>query len=109
MATQVNIVTDVNNLLKIPTKVTNELVSKACLCIGSAISEAKAKGDTQTTVGIGIGYLSVNLLDMQCKFVPGKELKAAIKSSLDSQVDPLELTLEQIFADKLLAMCEEVL
>lgn len=109
MATQVNIVTDVNNLLKIPTKVSNELVSKACLCIGSAISEAKAKGETQTTVGIGIGYLSVNLLDMQCKFVPGKELKAAIKSSLDSQVDPLELTLEQIFADKLLAMCEEVL
>ncbi len=109
MATQANIVTDVNNLLRIPTKVTNELVSKACLCIGSAISEAKARGETQTTVGIGIGYLSVNLVDMQCKFVPGKELKAAIKRSLASQIDPLEIILEQTFADKLLAMCEEVL
>ena len=109
MTPQANIITDVNNLLRIPSKVTNELVSKACLCIGSAISEAKAKGETQVAVGIGIGYLSVNLLDMQCKFVPGKELKAAIKRSLDSQVDPLELMLEQTFTDKLLAMCEEVL
>ena len=109
MAAQVNIVTDINNLMRIPTKVTNELVSKACLCIGSAISEAKAKGEAQTTVGIGIGYLSVNLVDMQCKFVPGKELKTAIKNSIDSQVDPLELILEQTFTDKLLSMCEEVL
>ena len=109
MAAQTNITTDVNNLLKIPTKVSNELVSKACLCIGSAISEAKAKGEQQVSVGIGIGSLSVNLLDMQCKFVPGKELKAAIKRALDSDIDPLELVLEQTFTDKLLAMCEEVL
>ncbi len=109
MAVQTNIVTDVNNLLRIPAKVSNELVSKACLCIGSAISEAKARGETQITVGIGIGHLSVNLIDMQCKFVPNKELKTAIKKSLDSQVDPLELILEQTFADKLLMLCEEVL
>lgn len=109
MAAQTNIVTDVSNLLRIPVKVSNELVTKACLCIGSAISEAKAKGETQVTVGIGIGYLSVNLVDMQCKFVPGKELKTAIKRAIDSQVDPLELILEQTFTDKLLTMCEEVL
>lgn len=109
MATQTNIITDVNNLLRLPTKVSNELVAKMCLCIGSAISEAKVKGETQTTVGIGIGYLSINLVDMQCKFIPGKELKASIKKALDSKIDPLELVLEQTFIDKLLAMCEEVL
>ena len=109
MATQTNIVTDVNNLLRLPSKVSNELIAKMCLCIGSAISEAKLKGETQTTVGIGIGYLSINLVDMQCKFIPGKELKGAIKKSLESPIDPLELMLEQTFADKLLTMCEEVL
>ena len=109
MATQVNIVTDINNLLRIPAKVTNELVTKACLCIGSAISEAKLRGETQTTISIGIGYLSVNLLDMQCKFVPGKNLKASIKSAISSPIDPLELILEQTFADKLLTICEEVI
>jgi hypothetical protein len=109
MATQVTIPNDVGTLLKIPTKVTTELTDKACLCIGSAISEAKRRGDKQVVVNIGIGALSVNLLDMECKFVPGKNLKAAIKHELNNETDPLELMLEQTFADKLLAICEEVI
>lgn len=109
MATQINIVSDVGTLLRVPTKVSTELVDKACLCIGSAISEAKRRGDTQLTVSIGIGNLSINLVDMECKFVPGKNLKNAIKQSLTTQADPLELVLEQAFADKLLAICEEVI
>lgn len=109
MTPQTNIIADVNNLLRLPTKVSNELVSKMCLCIGSAISDAKAKEEAQTTVSIGIGNLSVNLVDMQCKFIPGKELKTAIKKALDSPIDPLELVLEQTFIDKLLTMCEEAL
>ena len=109
MATQVNIMSDVGTLLRIPTKITTELTDKACLCIGSAISDAKSRGETQTTVNIGIGTLSVNLVDMQCKFVPGKNLKVAIKSALASPCDPLELALEQAFADKLLSLCEEVI
>lgn len=109
MATQPNIVSDVGTLLKIPTKITTELTEKACLCIGGAISEAKRSGETQVILNIGIGTLSVNLVDMQCKFVPGKNLKTAIKSALTSQNNPIELALEQAFIDKLLAICEEVL
>ena len=109
MSTQINIVSDVGTLLKIPTKVSTELTDKACLCISSAISEAKRRGDEYTTVNIGIGTLSVNLIDMQCKFVPGKNLKTAIKQALTSPSDPLELALEKAFADKLLAICEEVI
>lgn len=108
MATQTNLISDVGTLLKIPTKVTTELTDKACLCIGSAISEAKRNGENQMALNIGIGVLSINLLDMQCKFVPGKNLKTAIKSALASQIDPLELALEQAFAEKLIAICEEV-
>lgn len=109
MATQTNLLSDVGTLLKIPTKVTTELTDKACLCIGSAISEAKRNGETQMALNIGIGILSINLLDMQCKFVPGKNLKTAIKSALNSPIDPLEFMLEQAFADKLLAICDEVI
>jgi hypothetical protein len=109
MATQINIVSDVGTLLKVPTKVSTELVDKSCLCIGSAISEAKRRGDAQITIGIGIGNLSINLVDMECKFVPGKNLKTAIKQALTTPADPLELILEQAFADKLLAICEEVI
>ena len=109
MSTQINIVSDVGTLLKIPTKVTTELTDKACLCIGSAIAEAKRNGEECLTVSIGIGTLSVDLIDMQCKFVPGKNLKNTIKNAIVNQTDPLELVLEQAFADKLLAICEEVI
>lgn len=109
MAIQTNITNDICALLRIPTKVSKELVDKTCLCIGSAISEAKRNGETQTVLNIGIGTLSVDLLDMQCKFVPGKNLKTAIKNALNSPVDPLELVLEKALADRLLAICEEVL
>ena len=109
MATQININSDVGTLLRMPTKVSKELVDKACLCIGSTICEAKRNGETQVSIGIGIGTLSVNLADMQCKFVPGKNLKTVIKNALSSQADPLEIMLEHAFADKLLAICEEVL
>ena len=105
--TTTNIISDVGTLLKVPTKVTNELTDKACLCIGSAISEAKRNGENQLAVNIGIGLLGINLVDMQCKFVPSKNLKTAIKNALSSPVNPLELMLEQTLADKLLAICDE--
>ena len=109
MAAQIVIPNDVSTLMKIPTKVTTELTDKVCLCISSAISDAKRRGESQTIVNIGIGALSIDLLDMQCKFVPGKNLKTAIKAALSSPIDPLELELEKIFADKLLAVCDEVI
>ena len=109
MATPVNIPNDVGTLLKLPSKVTTELTDKACLCISSTISDAKRRGEPQVVVNIGIGALSVNLVDMECKFVPGKNLKSAIKTALTTQIDPLELVLEQAFTDKLLAICEEVI
>lgn len=109
MASQANIINDVGTLLKLPIKVSKELTDKACLCIGSAICKAKRNGEVQTVINIGIGTLSVDLLDMQCKFVPGKNLKTAIKTALTTpNDDPLELALEKALADKLLAICEEV-
>ena len=109
MTNQINIISDVGTLLKIPTKVTTELTDKACLCIGSAINEAKRRGDSVTTLNIGIGTLSIDLIDMQCKFVPGKNLKSAIKAAINSPENPLEYALEQSFTEKLLAICTEVI
>ena len=109
MSTQINIINDVGTLLRLPTKVSKELTEKACLCIASAICEAKRNGESQITLGIGIGVLSIDLLDMQCKFVPGKNLKTAIKTALGTQADPLEAVLEKALADRLLAICEEVI
>lgn len=109
MGGQPNLVTDVGTLLKLPNKVTTELVHKANLCIGSIINDAKLAGEQTIIINIGIGTLSIDLVDMQCKFVPSKDLKTAIKNSLNSNIDPLELALEQTLVDRLLAVFEEAI
>jgi len=109
MANQPNIMNDLGVLFKLPSKVTAELTQKANLCIGSIIADARNANEQTVLINIGIGVLSVNLIDMQCKFVPSKELKAIIKSSLESEIDPLELALEESLAEKLITVCNEVL
>lgn len=109
MSGQPNLVNDIGTLLKLPNKVTTEIIHKANLCIGSIINDAKLAGEQAVIINIGIGTLSIDLVDMQCKFVPSKDLKTAIKNSLNSNIDPLELALEQAFTEKLLAVCEEAI
>lgn len=104
-----NVINDINTLLKIPTKILNELSTKMCLCIGSIISEAKLKGEKSIAINIGIGVLGIELSTMQCKFSPSKELKAILKKALVNGVDPLELALEKTLSDKLIQLCNEVL
>jgi len=109
MAAQLNVVNDVGTLLKIPNKALEELIDKLNLCIGSIIYDAKMQKEENVVINIGIGALSVNLADMQCKFLPSKSLKTAIKRSLTSTIDPLELVIEEAVAQKLIAACEEAL
>ena len=109
MAAQLNVVNDVGTLLKIPNKTLEELIDKLNLCIGSIIYDAKMPKEENVVINIGIGALSVNLADMQCKFLPSKSLKTAIKRSLTSTIDPLELVIEEAVAQKLIAACEEAL
>jgi hypothetical protein len=108
MAIQPNIISDISTLTRVPNKVLTELAHKANLCIGNIISEAKDAGEQAVIINIGIGTLSIDLIDMQCKFVPSKELKTTIKASLQSEQDLLEMELEQALIDKLLAICDEV-
>lgn len=106
---QPNLINDVGTLLKIPNKVSAELISKANLCIGSIINDAKLAGEQAVIINIGIGTLSVDLIDMQCKFVPSKDLKNAIKTSIADNVDPLEKELEETLVNKLVTAVEEVI
>ena len=106
---QQNIVNDISTLTRVPGKVLNELTHKINLCIGSAIYEAKQSNEQILVLNIGIGLLSISLTDMQCKFIPSKDLKQTIKASLTGEIDPLELALDEALVDKLKAACEEVL
>lgn len=106
---QPNLINDIGTLLKIPNKVSTELVQKANLCIGSVINDAKLAGEQTVIINIGIGTLSVDLIDMQCKFVPSRDLKTAIKTSIVENVDPLEKELEDTLVAKLVSVVEEAI
>ena len=110
MTGQPNVINDLSTLTKIPNKTLAELTHKINLCIGSIISDAKTAGDQAVIINIGIGTLSIDLIDMQCKFVPSRELKTTIKNCVVTGApDPLELALEQALINKLINFCEEVL
>ena len=107
METQQNVINDLGTVTKVPNKILNALVEKLNLCIGSAIHDAILTKDDVTQINIGIGILSVNLADMQCKFIPSKNLKAAIKRGVTDKIDPLEFELEQALIAKLCNICDE--
>jgi len=109
MANQPNIITDLSTLTHIPNKTLLELSNKITLCIGSIIAEAKAKGENAVIINIGIGTLSIDLISMQCKFMPSRDLKGTIKSCIASNVDPLDLALEEALIEKLGHFLDEVL
>lgn len=104
---QQNVIADVSTLIGIQPKVLESLADKINLCIGSIIYEAKQAKEETVLINIGIATLSVDLINMQCKFLPGKDLKAAIKQCSENGIDPLELRLEKTLSDKLIALCEE--
>lgn len=106
MASQPNIINDISNCTRVPTKILSELSTMACLCIGSAIHDALIEKEEATVLNIGIGTLSVNLATMECKFIPSKELKQAIKASIAEKADPLEKAFEEAMIQKLLAIYE---
>ena len=110
MAGQAQIVNDLSTLTRIPNKTLTELTHKINLCIGSIIADAKLQGEQAVVINIGIGTLSIDLIDMQCKFIPSRELKTTIKNCVaNGAEDPLEMALEQALANKLVAFCEEIL
>ena len=108
MAMQSNIITDISSATKIPVKVLNSINTKEILCIGSAIHDAIEAKEEAALLNIGIGTLSVNISDGQCKFIPSTELKTTIKKCINNKIDPLEVALEQAVIDKLLKTYEEV-
>ena len=104
--TQQNIINDLSSYTKVPVKVFKELIVDMDLCIGSAIHDAILQKEEAAVLDIGIGTLSVDLIGMQCKFIPSKNLNSIIKKSISEKIEPIEKTVEQELINKLLAICE---
>lgn len=104
-----HILTDLGTITKVPAKIFTSLTDLANLCIGSEIADAKAQGQTSISIDIGIGVLGIDLITMQCKFVPSKDLKNSIKTACTTATDPLAIEFDQALTDKLITLCAEVI
>lgn len=109
MTSDINILNDVSTLTNVPAKALNELVRYENLCIGNAIFEAKSQDKQCIVLNIGLGNLSINIANMDCKFTPGSELKNTLKACLAGKGDQLALKLEQAVVEKLLKIYDGVL
>lgn len=107
MAAQPNAINDLSTLTRVPNKILNDLVTKLNLCIGSSIHDALLEKEEAVVINIGIGTLSVNLIDMDCKFIPSKDLKSTIKKSIAEKIDPVEYETEEALIQKLLTIYQE--
>lgn len=96
-------------LLGLPATTFESLSRSECLGIGSALNDAKLRGDETALIDIGIGELSVRLSDMTIKFLPSDALKAAAKKAISDGIDPLEAALKQNISKRLIDACREEL
>lgn len=96
-------------LLGVPAKTFAALSHSECLAIGSALNDAKLRGEETALINIGIGNLSIRLSDMTIKFLPSDDLKAAAKKAISDGIDPLEVELSESVAKKLIDICQEEL
>jgi CII-binding regulator of phage lambda lysogenization HflD len=109
--TQQHIISDVGTVTKIPNKILDWLTDMTNLCIGSAISDAKLQGLDKLVLNIGIGTLAIDMITMESKFLPSKNLKSIIKNVVTTQepMDPIIDYVDEELVKKLINICEEVI
>lgn len=98
-----NMISDVSKLTTIPEKVLNKLITKSVYCISDAIAEMRIAGKDTIDLDIGLGNLSIGIVDDEVvyKFVPSTELDISVKSSILNEQNLLEDAVEASLVDKL--------
>ena len=107
---QQHILSDISTLTWVPNKIMDYLSDMAVICITSAISDAKLNQQDKLLLNIGIGTLAVDLISMEVKFIPSKELKKNIRAvvSGEEMEDPVITYIGDEMVKKLCNICEEV-
>ncbi len=107
---QQHILSDISTLTRVPNKIMDYLSDMAVICITSAISDAKMTQQDKLLLNIGIGTLAIDLISMEVKFIPSKELKKNIRAvvSGEEMEDPVVTYIGDEMVKKLCNICEEV-
>lgn len=106
---QQHILSDISTLTRVPNKIMDYLSDMAVICITSAIAVARLQQQDKLLLNIGIGTLAIDLISMEVKFVPSKELKKNIRAVVSGEEteDPVITYIDDEMVKKLCNICEE--
>ena len=112
--TTYDIISDLSTLSTIPEKTLGKLSAKVVYCICDAVAEALAEDaseDRSVDLDIGIGTLSIGLVDdaIKYKFVPNETLETSVKQTVLNERNLLEDALEKSFVDKITNVYKELI
>lgn len=106
-----NILDDICQITTIPTASMHKLFDKLGFCIANAIYEGYLNKQSIIDINLGIGnlitYIDSNTLTY--KFIPSAKLEKNIVDSIRNNKNPLDIKLEETFANRILNTYKDML
>ena len=98
-------------LTTIPEKSLKRLVDIQEYIINDIIEDAMMKGETSTSVDIGLGILSIKFEDnaLRFKFVPSAKFEESLINTIVNKENILKLTLEKNLVDKIMHVYKDLI
>lgn len=106
-----DIIKDTAILTTIPEKALRKLINKEVYCINDAASEMQATGESVIDLNIGLGNLSIGIVDDKVvyKFTPSQELDTSVKAAILNGRNLLEDALEAALVERLTNTYKDIL
>lgn len=104
-------ISDLSCLTTIPKDSLSKLSEKLVYCIADAVAEAQKTGQPAVDIDIGIGTLSIGLVDDVAKYklVPSDSLQSAVRYAIVDEQNLLERKLEQALVTKITSTYKDLL
>lgn len=107
----INITEKLSLLTTIEQKSFDRLVPKIIYCINDAVYENISKGNTFSSIDLGIGVLNILIEDneVKYKFIPSKELETSVNSTIINKENLLVDKLEKSLVNKFVNIYKDLL
>lgn len=102
---------DLARITTIPVFTLKKLFNNLCFCICHKVLENYLEKNLDTCVNIGIGKLSISIIDGQIlyKFIPSQKFEQILIDTIKNKQSPLVNKTEDILIDKIITTYKELL
>lgn len=107
----IDLLKDISEITNVPKLTLEKISAKGELCIADAVVEVLARGDSQVTLDIGIGTLTIRVSESEVKykFIPSTRLDTTILRSITLRESPLIPKLDNALVARIQATYKELI